>query len=85
MHIALLVRDRSNPVDPLAVAVIREDGRKVGYLSEAKARTFAPLLDELDSLQVQCTVDGSRLWLDLPTAAALRKAVKAMQPGFSEH
>lgn len=76
MRVAVLVRDRDNPVDPLAVAVIRKDGRKVGYVSEAKARTFAPILDKLGTMKVTCTVDGSRLWLDLPKPADLRKAIK---------
>jgi hypothetical protein len=77
MHLAFLVRDKRNTVDPNAVAVIRDDFRKVGYLSEAQAKMLAPILDGLDSLQVSCRVDGSRLWLDLPAAKALMKAVGA--------
>ncbi|SDL15986.1 HIRAN domain-containing protein [Arthrobacter sp. ok362] len=75
MHLAFLVREKLNTVDPNAVAVVRDDFRKVGYLSEAQARTFAPILDGLESLQISCRVDGSRLWLDLPAPAALRKAL----------
>lgn len=77
MHLAFLVRDRRNTVDPNAVAVVRDDFRKVGYLSGAQARTLAPILDELECLQVSCHVDGSRLWLDLPAPLALRKALGA--------
>lgn len=77
MHLAFLVRDRRNAADPNAVAVVRDDFRKVGYLSEAQARTFAPILDGLESLQVPCRVEGSRLWLDLPAPAELRKALRA--------
>ena len=77
MHIAFLVRDRQNSADPNAVAVVRDDFRKVGYLSEAQARTLAPLLEGLESLQVSCRVDGSRLWLDLPAPSVLRKALGA--------
>lgn len=77
MHLAFLVRDRRNTADPNAVAVIRDDFRKVGYLSDAQARTLAPILDGLESLQVSCRLDGSRLWLDLPAPAALRKALGA--------
>lgn len=77
MHLAFLVRDKRNPADPNAVAVVRDDFRKVGYLSEAQARTLAPILDGLDSLQVSCRLDGSKLWLDLPAPAALRKALAA--------
>lgn len=75
MHLAFLVRDRRNTADPNAVAVVRDDSRKVGYLSEAQARTLAPILDGLECLQVSCRVDGSRLWVDLPAPAALRKAL----------
>jgi hypothetical protein len=75
MHLAFLVRDRGNIADHNAVAVIRDDFRKVGYLSEAQAKTLAPILDGLESLQVSCRVDGSQLWLDLPAPAALRKAL----------
>lgn len=77
MHLAFLVRDKRNVADPNAVAVIRDDFRKVGYLSEAQARTLAPILDGLESLQVSCRLDRSRLWLDLPAPAALRKALGA--------
>lgn len=76
MHLAFLVRDKRNTVDPNAVAVVRDDFRKVGYLSEAQARTLAPILDGLDSLQVSCRIDGSRLWLDLPAPTALRRALQ---------
>lgn len=56
-----------------------EEPRKVGYISQAKARALAPILDELGTLQIECRVDGSRLWLDLPTASALRTAAKAVR------
>jgi hypothetical protein len=75
MHLAFLVRDRRNAADPNAVAVVRDDFRKVGYVSEAQARTLAPILEGLESLQVSCRVDGSRLWLDLPAPMALRRAL----------
>jgi hypothetical protein len=77
MHLAFLVRDRRNSADPNAVAVVRDDFRKVGYLSEAQARTLAPILEGLESLQVSCRVDGSRLWLDVPAPAALKKVLGA--------
>lgn len=77
IHLAFLVRDKRNSADANAVAVVRDDFRKVGYLSEAQARTLAPVLEGLESLQVSCRVDGSRLWLDLPAPAALRKALEA--------
>lgn len=77
MHLAFLVRDRRNTADRNAVAVVRDDFRKVGYLSEAQASKLAPVLDVIESLQVSCRVDGSRLWLDLPAPAALKKALEA--------
>lgn len=80
MHLAFLVRDKRNVADPSAVAVVRDDFRKVGYLSEAQARALAPILDGLNSLQVSCRVEGSRLWLDLPAPAALSKALVALDP-----
>lgn len=76
MHVAVLVRDKRNSADPNAVAVVRNDFRKVGYLSEAQASKLAPILDEVGSLQVSCRVDGSRLWLDLPAPTVLRKALE---------
>jgi hypothetical protein len=78
MHLAFLVRDKRNASYPNAVAVVRDDFRKVGYLSEAQARTFGPILDGLESLQVTCRVDGSRLWLDLPSPGDLRKATAVL-------
>lgn len=76
MHLAFLARDRRNSADPNAVAVVRDDLRKVGNLSEAQGRTLAPILDGLESLQVSCRVDGSRLWLDLSAPTSLRKALE---------
>lgn len=75
MHLAFLVRDKRNASDPNAVAVVRDDFRKVGYLSGAQALKLAPLLDTVDSLQVSCRVDGSKLWLDLPSWSVLKKAL----------
>lgn len=77
MHLAFLVGDRRNKVNPNAVAVIRDDFRKVGYLPEAQAKTLVPIPDGLNSFQVSCRVDGSRLWLDLPAPAVLKKALDA--------
>lgn len=73
----LLVREPKNEYDPNAVAVYGK-GRKVGYVSAAKAASFAPILDSLpeDAFLVSgtSTVEGSlRLWVDLPSVPALRK------------
>lgn len=72
---AILIREPSNPVDPNAVAILRGDGRKVGYLSKARASAYCELIGALGALRVECAVDGSKLWLTMPTVPALRAAV----------
>lgn len=71
----LLVREPNNEYDASAVAIYGKF-RKVGYVSAAKAASFAPILDALpeDAFLVSgtSTVEGSlRLWVDLPSVPAL--------------
>lgn len=71
------VRDPENPVDPNAVAIVRwDDGRKLGYISRAQAAGYAPLIEQVGALRLDCRVDGSRLWLHLPRLPELRAAVQ---------
>lgn len=77
----LLVREPSNEHDPNAVAVYG-CGRKVGYLSTAKAAALAPPLDQLGADAYRVTGAGAnaqsiRLWIDLPRTPALRDFVAA--------
>jgi hypothetical protein len=77
----LLVREPNNPFDNSAVAV-HGKGRKVGYLSAAKAAALAPILDPLpfDAFQVSGTAvleNSIRLWVDVPKLVELRQFVKA--------
>jgi hypothetical protein len=72
----VLVHETDNEHDANAVAVYGR-GRKVGYLSAAKAAGIAPQLDRLGAGGY--TVGGAgtseasiRLWVDIPKAAALR-------------
>ncbi len=73
MHLAFLVRDK-RMADGNAVAVIRGDFRKVGYLSEVQASTLAPHLGWAGSLQVSYRVHGSAV-TGSASPAALRKAL----------
>jgi hypothetical protein len=75
-----LRREPTNPHDSHAVAVYGQ-GRKVGYISAAKAASVAPLLDALP--EVAFVVGGAgvesnsiRLWVDVPSIPALRQYVK---------
>lgn len=79
----LLVREPKNKFDLNAVAVYGK-GRKVGYISAAKAAVLAPILDPLpfDSFQIGGTsvIENSiRLWADVPKLPDLRKFVKALR------
>ena len=78
----LLKREPDNENDINAVAVFGQ-GRKVGYLSAAKAVSLASLLDEVDFdvFQVGGTSvlgNSIRLWIDIPKAAALRRYVASL-------
>lgn len=78
---ATLVPEPTNRSDPNAVAILRADGRKVGYLSRAQAASYFELISRVGALRVECTVDGSKLWLSMPTVPALRSAVARREPG----
>jgi hypothetical protein len=76
----LLVREPGNAHDGNAVAVYGR-GRKVGYLSAAKAAGLAPMLDGLgfDAYRIGGTTvieNSIRLWADIPTVTAMRAYVK---------
>lgn len=73
----LLAREPENKHDPSAVAVYGR-GRKVGYLTAAKAAALASIVDSLpfDAFRVGgISVMGNsvRLWVDVPSVPALRK------------
>ncbi len=76
----LLVREPGNAHDGNALAVYGR-GRKVGYLSAAKAAGLAPMLDGLgfDAYRIGGTTvieNSIRLWADIPTVTAMRAYVK---------
>jgi hypothetical protein len=77
----LLVREPKNRHDESAIAV-HGKGRKVGYVSAAKAAALAPLLDPLpfDAFLVggMSVIENSiRLWVDIPKVVELRQFLKA--------
>ena len=83
----LLVREPKNRHDQCAVAVYGK-GRKVGYVSSAKAAALAPILDPLpfDAFQVSGTSvleNSIRLWVDIPKLVELRQFLKARDAGGS--
>jgi hypothetical protein len=77
----VLRREPSNPHDSNAIVVL-SDGRKVGYVSAARAAMMAPLLDRIgDDVLVAgmgAMTNSIRLWVDLPKADALRAFVKTL-------
>lgn len=78
----LLVREPDNESDVNAVAVYGK-GRKVGYLSQAKASAIAPILDGLpfDAFCVggQPPDDKSiRMWVDVPAIPKLTAFAKSV-------
>lgn len=71
-----LVREPNNEHDTRAVAVYGR-GRKVGYLSAAKAAGLAPELDRLGEAAFvvggdSVTEHSIRMWVDIPRLPALR-------------
>ncbi|MGG7507556.1 HIRAN domain-containing protein [Plantibacter sp. YIM 135249] len=76
----LLVREPTNSHDENAIAIYGR-GRKVGYVSAAKAAALAPLLDPLpyDAFSVggAGTSDSSiQMWVDLPRMPELRNYLR---------
>lgn len=77
-----LRREPRNKHDKQAIAIFWE-GRKVGYVSAAKASAMAPLLDATGALTFVVAGAGaydgtSRLFVDLPSLPALREYVASM-------
>ncbi|NYF18548.1 hypothetical protein HDC37_003413 [Microbacterium sp. AK009] len=77
----VLVREPDNSHDPCAVAVL-SNGRKVGYVSAARAKILAPLFDTIASAGYVVggtgpSDDSVQLWVDIPKADALRAFVKS--------
>ncbi|WP_163631078.1 HIRAN domain-containing protein [Microbacterium sp. B35-04] len=81
-----LVREPGNEHDSAAIAVIGRQGRKLGYVSAARAQLLAPLLDQLapSAFLVAGAADadgGSQYWVNLPKVDALRRFVKSENSG----
>ncbi|MDR7113745.1 hypothetical protein J2X03_003645 [Microbacterium trichothecenolyticum] len=77
----VLVREPENLHDPCAVLVL-SNGRKVGYVSAARAKILAPLFDTLGSAGYLVSGTGPsddsvQLWVDVPKAEVLRAFVKS--------
>jgi len=77
----VLVREPDNPHDSCAVLVL-SNGRKVGYVSAARAKILAPLFDSLGSAGYLVGGTGPsdesvQLWVDIPKADVLRAFVKS--------
>ncbi len=77
-----LVREPKNEHDSNAVAVYGR-GRKLGYVSAARAALLAPLLDSMRAEAFAVTKtgasaeQGTRMWVDIPKVDALRKFVRS--------
>lgn len=79
-----LVREPENPHDDMAIAVIAENGRKVGHVAASRAALMAPLLDELDAdaylvSGTAASAQSTALRVDLPRIPELRAYVKAQK------
>lgn len=83
----LLVREPQNDSDTNAVAVYGK-GRKVGYLSQAKASALVPILDGLsyDAFRVggePPNGDSMRMWVEVPAVPKLRAFAESVVGGMS--
>lgn len=75
----VLVRESHNPHDKNAIAVYGH-GRKVGYVSQGKAASLAPLLDELGSQGFSVSGTAHDLRMNLPRIPILREFVENFRP-----
>lgn len=76
-----LIREPGNLHDTNAVVVAALDGRKIGYVSAARAQMIASCLDEMGAGSylvggASVSDTSSRLWVDVPKAEALRRFAK---------
>lgn len=75
----ILVRDQENPYeeDGRAIVVARLDGRQIGFMSRARAGTYAKYLDDLGPVVVSTSRKASsKLWVHLPPAAEMKALVR---------
>lgn len=70
------VPEPDNEYDPNAVAIVRHDGRKVGYLTRAQAAAYVALVGKVGALKVDVATRRGSILLQLPSLPALRKAVQ---------
>lgn len=83
----LLVREPKNKWDAHALAVYGK-GRKVGYLTEARAAALAPIMDKLpfDAYRVGGAPPASNsitMWVDIPALPKFRAFAETVRMGIS--
>lgn len=64
----------ANPVDPNAVTVATLEGKRLGYIAAGTAKQYHDVVAAVGAIQVTCTQDGLKWWMEVPTLPALRKA-----------
>lgn len=78
----LLICEPDNEVDPNAVAVYGVAGRKLGHLSEARAASLSPILNQAQGAAYRVTGEGATpasimLWVDVPKVGPLRAFMRS--------
>lgn len=71
----IAIPEPDNKHDPQAIIIADPAGRKLGYLSAGHATSYAPLIQAVGALRLDCHMDGMKLWMDLPILPALRDRV----------
>lgn len=71
----IAVTEPQNKHDPNAIVIADPAGRKLGYLSAGHATSYAPLIQAVGALRLDCRMDGMKLWMDLPILPALRERI----------
>lgn len=67
----------TNPVDPNAVTVATRKGKRLGYIAAGTAKQYHHIVASIGAIEVACTQDGLKWWMEVPTLPALRKAAQA--------
>ncbi|WP_394801303.1 HIRAN domain-containing protein [Brevibacterium zhoupengii] len=66
----------TNPVDSNAVTVASRQGKRLGYMSAGNAKAYHGVVASLGAIEVPCTEDGLKWWMEIPTLPSLRKVAQ---------
>lgn len=66
----------TNPVDLNAITIATRKGKRLGYMAAGTAKQYHQVVASISAIEVACTQDGLKWWMEVPTLPSLRKAAQ---------